>query len=58
MRMGLKPPTGPSRFYDMDEKKPANDDPEDKRTEQARRVAEQYAKDQRAIIEKLRKPTH
>jgi hypothetical protein len=43
----------------MDEKKPAKDDPDDKsRTEQARQVAEEYAKDQREIIKKLRKPTH
>ncbi len=41
---------------DMGQKPPPEDNPEDKRrTEQARQVAEEHAKDQREIIEKLRK---
>ncbi|MGH6708764.1 MAG: hypothetical protein ACREEK_07305 [Bradyrhizobium sp.] len=40
--------------------KPPQDKPKDKpsRAEQAWQVAEEYADDQREIIEKLRKPTN
>ena len=45
-----------TRYYEMGKKPPPEDDLEDKsRTEQARQVAEEYAKDQREIIKKLRK---